>query len=230
MKSAMTELHFDTISEPGLHLMFPDGFRLHLTRKVVEEVARQFLSDETKIPARVKAACDFAPCEICPKKQTAEICHAILPVLPFLEKLDRYFSYDKVTVVYRGSAEGMIHVSETTMQRALQYVSILSLIQYCETGKKYAGFFAGVIPMMDADEIAECLRKNIFWSVRGDRRRVDQIVQTMRREILTTTQCQVKRLRLVCKRDAFINAFVNTQMATEVLDMDLAATPAEGTG
>lgn len=207
--------------EPGLYLVWPDGNRLALTRPRIETEVRAMLDNPASIPPHVKAAADYQPCDICPMRDTAEICHSIMTALPFMDEIDRYMSYDRVTAVFREENGAILHVIETTMQEALKYVSILGVTHYCEVGKKYGQYFHGVDPLMEPPELAAAVYRNIFFVARGDMQRVEQIVRTMQDEIIHTVKCQTRRLRLISKRDAFLNAFVAAHTTTEFLFMEL---------
>lgn len=207
--------------EPGLYLLWPDGGRLELTRRAIEEATRAMLADPARIPPHVRAAVEYQPCDICPHRETAVICHAIMPTLPFLDEIDRFMSYDRVTAVHRGEGGEGLRVAETTMQEALQFVSILSLTSYCEVGRKYAAWFAGIDPLTPPGEIAATILRRLYLELRGDLARVSAAVATMQEELLHTTSCQVARLRLISRRDAFANAFVVTHATADLLFLDL---------
>jgi hypothetical protein len=207
-------------SEPGLYLVWPDGSRLDLTRKLIESHAQIMLDDPSKIPPQVRAAADYQPCDICPKRNTVDICHAIMTALPFIDDIDRYMSYDRILAVFR-EERGGFHATETTMQDALKYVSILALTQYCEVGRKYSSYFQGVNPLMPASDIAVVAFRNIHTEAHGDMAAVEKIIHTMQEELLHTTRCQMARLRLISNRDAFLNAFVATYNTAELLFTEL---------
>lgn len=206
-----------SFAEPGIYLLWPDGNRLALTRRFIESWTETMLNDPLRIPQEVRAATTYKPCDICPERDKATICHAIMPPLPFTGDIDRYMSYDSVTAIYRDEADNVINVVETTMQEALKFIAILSLTQYCEVGKKYGMYFLGVNPLMPPPDIAAAVYRHIFLAAGGDMAQVSKIIQTMRDEILLVTRCQMERLRLICANDAFLNAFVSTYNITELL-------------
>ncbi len=224
--SAGGGLDLDDFRVPGLYLLFPDGHRLTLTHDAIQTLTDSYLSDPARIPPRVRQAVQYRPCAICPH-QDAKICHAIPTVFPLLEQVDRFLSFDRITAAYREERndqtdeEGMLHIVRTTMQRALQHVSILSLIHYCEVGRTYIKYFAGVIPFMDPPTMAERVYQNVYWDLHGDEQAVERLLATMRSEIDLTVHCQIERLHLICRHDAFINAFVNMHIATQFLAPDL---------
>ena len=218
----MSQIDPKVFTQPGLYLLFPDGHRLDLTEEVIHNTTQRFLDDPVRLPPEVRAAAEYKPCEICPMRETAEICHAIMAFLPFVDELDRYLSYDSVTAVFRDQGPNLLHVAETTMQEALKYLSLLSLMYYCEVGRKFFPFFQGVNPLMPAEEIAQCVFRNLHVHCGGDLNEVRRLVQGMREEIEVTTRCQMDRLRLICHHDAFLNALVNFQLTTRWLELGLA--------
>lgn len=146
-----------------------------------------------------------------------------MPTLPFFDDIDRYVSYDRVTAVYRDSEEATLIVSETTMANALQFVTILSLTSYCEVGKAYEPFFKGVNPLMPLDKIGKAVFQNIYLAAKGNIKQAQKMVTKMSEEILHVAQCQTKRLRLISNRDAFLNAYVNTELITHFVSNELDA-------
>jgi hypothetical protein len=207
--------------EPGLYLLWPDGSRIELTRCAVEEAARAMLDDPARIPPRVRAASEYQPCDICPHRETAVICSAIMPALPYVEEIDRYLSYDAVTAVSRGARDGHLRVAETTMQQALQFVSILSLTSWCEVGRKYGALFEGIDPLTPAEEIAVTMLQRLHLEHRGDLAAVSAVAGVMQEELLHTTRCQLARLRLISWGDALPNAFVAAHATAELLFLEL---------
>lgn len=207
--------------EGGLYLLFPDGKKLTLTHGMIEERSEAVLANPEKIPPQVKAAEEFQLCSICPMRgKSGETCHAIRPILAFWENIDQYVSYDHVTAVYRGNEGDKILVAETTMQHALQYLSIMSLMYYCETGKKYWKYFYGVHPLMATEDVVIRVYLNMFWMSGGGIEKTRALITKFHDEITTTTRCQLGRIRLFCRHDSFINALILTQLASEFLAMN----------
>ena len=209
--------HPQAIKEPGLYLYFEDGSHLALTREVIEAKAKQVMADPKMIPATARAAPAFRPCSICPKRKSADECHALGPAYAFLAELDQYISHDRVTAVYRSADSGHVSEAETSMQRALQYIAIICLMEHCEIGLKYAGYFKGVDPLMDPQQIAGQVYTNIARELGDDDQAVERLIHSMQGEIYHTTRCQVDRLRLVSRSDSVINAFINALTVTDFL-------------
>ncbi len=217
----MDNLDPSEFAEPGLYLVTPGGEKIVLTRRLIEERTRALLDDPATLPPEIRAAADYQPCDICPERETAEICHAILTTLPFFDDVDRYMSYDRVTAIFRDGDNDTLLIRETSMQEALQYVSILSLMHYCEVGRKYYAFFEGVNPLMPQIQIATAVFRNMYLACEGDLNILTETLQTMQAELLQTSQCQIKRLQLISNGDAFLNAFVATESTTELMLMEV---------
>lgn len=221
MSQTMAMLDSASFTEPGLYLIWPDGNRLALTRTFISSWTEAMLNDPTRIPQEVRAATAYRPCDICPDRDRATICHAIMPVLPFIASVDAYMSYDSVTAVYRETAGGALGVVETTMQEALKFIAILSLTQYCEVGRKYEAYFQRINPLMSPPDIAAAVYPHVYLDACGDVSAVGKIIGTIRDELLLVVRCQMERLLLICTNDAFLNAFVSTYNVTELLFAEL---------
>ncbi len=207
--------------EPGLHLEFPDGERLALTPDHIQERALALLADPAKIPLDVQEAEAFQLCTICPQRGTGDTCHAIRPVLAVWEVFDRYASYDPVKAIYCSHADGTVVSAETTVQRALQYVSVLCVMYDCEVGKKYWKYFYGVHPLMATEGLVVRIYLNMFWACGGDKARTQNLIEQFHREITITTKCQMDRIRLFCKNDSLVNALILTELASLFLTMNV---------
>lgn len=207
------------IPREGLYLVFEDSARLELTRESIAQKAEEYWRDPAKIPPEVKKAVEFQRCPCCPLCKRGGFCNALRPVLPLLETVDRYMSYDRVTAIYRGSDPALAHVSETTVQGALKYLCVISLTQYCRVGWKYRKYYTGIMPLADPEESSLRMYLNIYWLMRGRREEIEGLIARFRDEMRIASENQVKRLAVICKRDAFVNAFVNAQVALEFLSL-----------
>jgi hypothetical protein len=203
--------------QPGLYVTLKDSTRLAFTRENVEKVTMEYWLNPDKMPPSVKEGVKFQRCAFCPLKEKGDFCDALRPILPLLDVVDKYNSFEEVTAVYKGDEETLYHVSCTTMQRALRYITNLSLIAYCQVGRKYGKYFSGIIPIMGTEEIANRLYLNMYWTHKGNRDSVDEVISKLNAEISITTRNQMERLRLITQNDAFLNAFVLTHMITDVL-------------
>jgi len=218
--SKKISLQLSSHEREGLYLVFLDETRLDFTRQNIEKITEEFWKDPSKISPKTKKEIDFQRCQFCPLKEKGDFCDALRPIIPFLELVDKYTSIDEVVAIYKDRQE-IYHISDTTMQEALKYVSILSLTQYCQAGHKYWKYYSGITPLMDPKNMAYRLYLNIYWLHRGNQEEVNSVAYKFTEEIRITSSNQVKRLSMICKNDAFLNAFVNTQLATEFLSMDI---------
>jgi hypothetical protein len=216
------ELSLGDYEQEGLYLVFGNSGPLVLTKDNIAQAAKYFWENPRKISSKIKQAAEFQRCSFCPLKKTGGLCDAIRPTFPFLGALDKYLSYDEVVAVYNGK-EGGISVRRTTMQNALRYLSVLSLLYYCQVTRKYWKHFLGIMPLMEAQEIAARLFLNFFYLDKGCMRTVEKALSKFRQEITITSQNQVRRMNLVCNNDAFMNAFVNTQIITQILALDICS-------
>ncbi|HSP06390.1 MAG TPA: hypothetical protein VLR94_04395 [Acidobacteriota bacterium] len=216
-------LNFRDFDKDGLYLLLDGETRYLLDKGSVLEFAERFLEDPERVPVEIKKSVDFEKCEVCPKRDEPGYCHAIMPALPLVDLSERYLSFDKVTVVARtqlfDQQEPVFQVAVTSMQNALKYVSVLSLMYYCEVGRKYWKYFSWILPLSSVKEIAARFYLNVYWMNGGDRNEVDRIIREFHDEIRITSQCQIKRLKLICKSDSFLNAYVLAQVISELLDV-----------
>jgi hypothetical protein len=217
------KLFLQDCSQEGLYLFFADGSRLEFTRQNVEHTALAFWEDKSKITPQIRAAAEFQRCDFCPLRKTSALCDAIRPVFPFIDSLDKYISHDKVTAVYKDD-KGVLHISDTTMQDALRYLSVLSLVYYCQVGRKYWKYFLGIMPLMPGAEIATQLYLNFYYLCEGNAKATRKALEKFGEEITITCRNQKSRLNLICKNDAFMNAFVNAQVITQLLAFDFEKT------
>lgn len=214
-------LQLADFKEDGLYLLFPDSTRIDLTKKNIERISEKFWQDTSAISPEMRNAIDFQKCPFCPRKNKEDICDAIRPVLPFLDTIDKYLSIDRVIAVYKSDFDGLIHIKETDMQKALQYVSVLSLLRYNMVLRKYWKYYYGVIPLMSGPEVASRVYINMYWQHQGNKEELNKVITGFEEELRISSDNQVKRLNLVCKKDAFMNAFVNTQVVSEFLSMNI---------
>jgi len=211
------EIREDDFRQNGLYLLFPGRRPIVLTREKIESFAQTFESNLEQIPVEIRSAVAFHACPVCPERERARFCHALPATLASFEELKGFKSYDQVGAVYKGPGRGLVWVPETTMQEALQFVATLSLMYYCEVGKQYWKFFLGTHPLLSPEEMIKRIHLNIYWDCQGDKPKVDKVLRAFRDKITWTCRCQVERLRLICKNDALMNAFVNTQAQIEWL-------------
>jgi hypothetical protein len=217
MEDRILDLRLSDFEKEGLYLLLPDSTMLELTKENIEKVTDRYWQDLTKIPEDKRKAIEFQKCYFCPHKNKEDICDSIRPMLPFLDIVDQYVSYDKIIAVYKGSEDKLVHVKATTMQDALKYVSILSLLRYNLVLQKYWRYYYGIIPIMSGREVATRVYLNMYWLHKGNLEEIKEMIKRFGEELRVSSTNQVKRLNLVCKNDAFVNAFVNTQLVTKFL-------------
>ncbi|MFC1807094.1 hypothetical protein ACFL0T_01855 [Candidatus Omnitrophota bacterium] len=214
-------LRLNEFERAGLYLILPDSTRLELTRENIEKATTEFWQNPSRITPEIRKAIDFQKCYFCPHRGKEDMCDSIRPLLPFLDIIDKYVSFDKVIAVYREKEQQLIHATETSMQDALQYVSILSLLNYNLVLRKYWNYYYGVIPLMRGKDVAVRVYLNMYWAYKGDKDKLQKIIVKFKEELRVSSDNQVKRLNLICKNDAFMNAFVNTTLVAEFLSMDI---------
>lgn len=217
----MPETMEKTAESESLLLTFSDGTDLFLNREQIERATARYWDEPGKIPPQVRAAIDFQRCAKCPMANDEKICDALRPILPLLDHLERFDSTDPVQVVYLGAEPGVSTVAHTTMPTALSYVSLMSLIHYCQAGRKYRRYYLGITPLFSPAAVANRLYLNIYWLHRGDPVEVKRVTEEFGRRMLSLSQNQVKRLNLICQNDVFKNAFVNAHVATALLSMNM---------
>jgi len=208
-------------AQKGLYLVFEDSSRLALTRDNIEKTTAEYWNNPAKIPPAVKSALEFQRCPFCPLEGRGDFCDALRPILPLLDVVDRYMSYDKVTAIYKGDDRNLVHAAETTITGALKYLSVISLMQYCHIGRKYWKYYAGIMPLTDVEESSLRMYLNIYWNLKGNQEEIHSLIARFRDQIRMTTDNQVKRLSTICKKDSFVNAFVNAQLDIEFLSLDI---------
>jgi hypothetical protein len=210
-------LRLSDFEKEGLYLLFPDSTKLELTKENIENVTERYWLDPTKIPEDKRKAIEFQKCYFCPHRDKEDLCDSIRPVLPFLDIIDRYVSYDEVIAVYKGNEDKLVHIKATTMQDALKYVSTLSLLRYNLVLQKYCKYYYGIIPIMSGREVATRVYLNMYWVHKGNLEEINEVIKRFGEELKVSSTNQVRRLNLVCKNDAFLNAFVNTQLVAQIL-------------
>jgi hypothetical protein len=220
----MVEIKFGDYTQEGLYLILKDSRRLDLTKNNIEETAKKFWGDPSKISPAVKEAAEFKRCDFCPLIKMGGLCNAIRPILPLLESLDKFVSYDKIFAIYKGEQNDLLHTADTDMQQALRYIAILNLIHYCQNGQKYKKYFHGIMPLQELQEIAIRFYLNIYWLHNGDEKAITDFTAKFKEELTITSKNQIKRINLICKNDALKNAIVNTQIIPEFLSLDMRKT------
>ena len=212
-------VRFDEYQQTGLYLILKDSTQLILTRENIEKVASEYWANPDKIHSNVKEDGEFQRCSFCPMEGKRDLCDGLRPVLPLLDVVDKFVSFDEVTAIYKPDEQGLLHVSNTTMAEGLRYVCLLSLMHYCKTGRKYWKYYFGTIPVSGSTEFANRLYLNIHWIYDGNKESIDKAISEFCEQVTVTTKNQVARLQLICENDVFLNAFTSVLTTTQLLDM-----------
>jgi hypothetical protein len=207
----LMEFALDNYPQNGVYLHLPDGRRIALTRDRIESYTRTFEANLPQLPEKVRQAAAFQACSICPERDRAHFCHALPATFAFVDDLQGFKSFQKVLVVYRGPEPTLAVAPNATMQEALQFVAIMSLMHHCEVGKKYWKYLLGIHPLQSPDELSARIYLNIYWESHGDQEVVERVLQRFQDDITILAQCQANRLRLVVDDDALVNAFASVQ-------------------
>lgn len=212
----MLDDRYENLEPDALHLFFENGEKVTFSPREILESTRIAWQNPQVFSDEVKRAVDLEACEICPLRGSVDLCHAIFPVLHFLHFFERHPSYERVTIVMTDGETRGVRIQETTVQNALLHVSILSLTSYCELGHKYHELFYGVGPFLSPDEVVMRLTMNAFWLSRGNKGLAEKRLKDLFQALDVTTRCQMNRIRLITKGDAFLNAFVRTHILTQL--------------
>jgi hypothetical protein len=214
-------LELNHYAQKGLYLVFDRVVLVVLTEETIKKTAEDYWNDPSKINSAIRENPLFQRCDFCPLKKSGNMCSAVKTVLPLLEFLDKYNSFEQVFAVYKGEDKDIYYTADTTLQEALKYVVILMLTQHCETGKKFWKYFWGITPLTNPQELAARIFLNIFWFCKGDKARIKDTIEKFRNDITEMAQRQTKRLRLICEKDSMLNAFVQTQIISEFMTEDI---------
>ncbi|MDJ0766215.1 MAG: hypothetical protein QNJ97_24750 [Myxococcota bacterium] len=219
----LNQLLQSDFQQEGLYLFFSDAHYISITEVEISKFFAETKTHPSLIPKEVIHSHDLELCDHCPNKSKPNaFCGMLKPILPFLKDIDRYMSYDNVTAVYKQENPNLISISETTLQEALKYVSILSLVQYCKTNKRYWKYFYGITPLLELETVIAKTYLNLFWHCQGDQEQMKRVIAVFVRDIGDSSKFLLNRLRAICSNDAFINAIANTQVSTEILSMDVS--------
>ena len=214
------------VTAPGLHkdrgmyLHFSDGSVIDFSEGHVRDLAEEYWQNPSKLPPRIKENDAFKTCSVCPFLGQDVFCSAMKPLLPFIEQVDQFNSYDKVTAVYVKRA-GLEYICETNMQTALQYVTNIAVFEYCEDAKQFRRYFQGIEPLLDMTEVVSRLFLNIYWLSKGNRRKIAKTINDMQHAVTVTSKSCVNRLNLMCQKDGLINAYVRTHILAGFLRVNV---------
>lgn len=203
------KLDIDQYEDEGMYVHCEDGTLFNFSLKNVYALANEYWNNPKKLSEEIRNDESFKTCSICPYRGEDVFCSAIKPLLPFLENLEGFKSFDRVTTVFR-DGKGVISIKATDMQNALQYLTDMSVFQYCEDMKLYKDYFAGISPLQSSKEKVQSLLLNILWKSDGDKGKARGTINEFQKAIDITTRNCKSRLGLMCHSDAFKNAYVRT--------------------
>jgi hypothetical protein len=207
--------------EEGMYLHCQDGTSFDFSVTNIASLATALWNDPARLSPEIRHDELFKTCAVCPFRGQNVLCSAIKPLLPFLENVERFKSTDRVTVVYRDSM-GIISSQCADMQTALQYLTDMSVFQYCEDMKGYKAYLAGVRPLRSTQENVQALLLNIFWRTKGDKHDAKQVMDEIQSAISIISRNCFRRLHLMCRSDAFKNAYVKTHVVGELIALSSA--------
>lgn len=210
------KLDSDLYRDEGMYVHCENGTVFNFSLKNVELLADEYWNNPEKINPEIRHNELFKTCSVCPYRGDDVLCSAIKPLLPFLENLNDFKSFDPVTVVFR-DANKVISVKETDMQNALQYLTDMSVFQYCEDMKRYKEYYSGIRPLRSTHENVQTLLLNIFWKSDGNKDKTRNTIKDLHKSIDITTRNCIDRINLICRSDAFKNAYIRTHILGDLI-------------
>ncbi len=196
-------------NDEGMYVHCENGTIFNFSRKNVARLADEYWNSPEKLSDEIRHNEFFKTCSVCPYRGKDVMCSSIKPLLPFLENLNDFKSFDPVTLLFRDE-NGVVSIKKTDMQNALQYLTDISVFQYCEDMKIYKEYYLGIKPLQSTTEKVQVLLLNIFWKSGGDKDQTRKTIKELQKAIDITTRNCIKRLHLICRSDAFKNAYVKT--------------------
>ena len=213
----------------GLELLFDDGERIELTPHPIAAAVQRWLTDPKAIPPYVRGMEEFRPCAICPLSDPMVFCHALHPLLPIADHCGSHDLNQAVTVKLIGAGGGGSgRTRRTSLLGAMDNVALLSLTQYCETGKKYERYYRGASAIVGVEEFSDHIVRNIYEESGGDPEEMRRKAQQFSHDLQTTSHGQICRLRLLSAQEPMINAVVNALILLECLVEEKAAAVLSG--
>lgn len=209
----------ECFKKEGMYLFFPNGESMDFSVENVRKVSEEIWNDPAMLPQQMREHVDFKVCSVCPFRGQEVLCSAMKPLLPFLEQIEKFVSYDRATAVYV-HRDGEITIVQTDLQQGLQYLTNMSLFEYCENAKQFRHYFRGIRPFMKLEEAITRLVLNITLFHRDDSQKVEKVIKELRYHVTVASRSCVRRLGVMCKSDAFKNAYAKTQCFTEFLSIN----------
>jgi hypothetical protein len=205
-------------TEEGLYLLDPHGIEIRMTRSFIDSESDKLLIEiEKSADTRFKEIL-LATCSICTLPKG--LCYALRAILPFLNQIDKFRSYDRLTALFR-DPKGTLHISQTDMQNALQYISVLSLVTYCKAGQKYTEIFEGINPLMETSQISRELFLRIYRMAKGNSETMRTFIAEFQTNMEILIRNLIERVKQVCRNDAMVNALHKMHIIAGFLEMQL---------
>jgi len=105
---------------------------------------------------------------------------------------------------------------ESTLQVVLEYIVRLSIFEYCDATQKFKEFFRGIALFSDnIEEIAEQIRKNVFWAVKGNAKAYKKKLKGIEQVLRITTENKLNRFRMMLLKNTlkmFVSEKFNRSM------------------
>jgi hypothetical protein len=206
--------------DKGLYLLVGDAL-IELTEKNIREKAVSFHDDRFNAFFENKENIEHYKCTFCPLRGNGKACGSLKIIAPFVDVIDKSKSFDDALCIYRTGDEQVYYLGVADFQNALKYCVILSLTEYCGFGKKFKKYFHRIMPINKFTEMAIQLYMNIYCIHGGDKQEIEKVIMEMGSWASEAVNMQTRRLKLICKNDAFLNAFAGVQTAIEFLATDM---------
>jgi hypothetical protein len=215
-KSQSMKIDVTAYPDEGMYIHCQDGTFFDFSLTNIARLSTALWNDPSRLSPEIRHDELFKTCAVCPFRGQDVLCSAIKPLLPFLENVERFKSVDRVIIVYR-DPKGIVSTQSADMQTALQYLTDMSVFQYCEDMKGYKEYFVGIRPMRSTQENVQTLLLNVFWRSRGSECEAKRVMGEIQNAIDIITRNCFRRLHLMCRSDAFKNAYVKTHIIGELI-------------
>ncbi len=197
---------FEGLPDEGLYLLLPDGQELSLHRDNVESCAQKMWDDPDLIPPPMKKDLRVLRCGFC--SETNGMCNSLRIILPQIQILHKYQSFDKVNVAIKTN-ERITYYPEIEFQRALMFLVNMSFLNYCTVTRNIGPYLEGATALMSPMDIAKLLVSNVLAKTQGDMKAAKQVLVYLSSLVDITTHNKLDRLAQLTKSDVISNAMVN---------------------
>ncbi|MBF0206095.1 MAG: hemerythrin family protein [Oligoflexia bacterium] len=210
-----TNKMIDEFKDVGFYLFFTNGEQFFFNKESVEKFSKDYIDEKLLIENRHK----IARCGFC-LSQSQLLCDAIRPFLTILPVVDKYPSYEPVTVVWKKDDTKSLVIISCDLQKALDQIVLWSLISFCKQSNKYKNYYTDIEPFTEHDQIARLVMKNIYITKAGDVEKIKKEVRRFYNLIFTTTKNKISRMATITHKDAFANALVRSISPLMLLEED----------